>query len=211
MPPSRLKIESNECRPTPVVVSVEDLRRASRRALVIRSDEVAPLRAVRIASSDLIAPTVVLSPADGSELTQRRITISGLAHRGSRMELRVGEHHAEVPASDATGSFAFSDIPLVEGLNLIEVWNRSHPGDAGEPVRVRVQYERPQVTFATEVDPHTRRPLRRSHVSEIVRCVVCGTFQLFMSWNQEGSCTKPDCTSRQMFRHDEDDFVTDSY
>lgn len=97
---------------------------------------------------DLTAPLVQVSyPSAGAVLTTNRTAVTGTTEAAVLVTLVAGAY-TETVASDASGAFAFADVPIVAGLNHLLVHAVDRAGNVGPDVDVPVTSEAPNPAVA---------------------------------------------------------------
>lgn len=79
----------------------------------------------------------IASPVDGSKVTVNAINVQGSTEAGANVTLNAGTYQVTL-AADTQGQFTFVQIPLVAGVNTINVSARDLVGNSSPPVAVSV-------------------------------------------------------------------------
>lgn len=162
---------------------------------------------IRITPGKIFRPTVVEFPPDNYKTGRSLIIFKGHAHRGVTLRIS-GEGHASVDvAADDSGYFVSPPVRLHRRVNTFTICNHSVEQSVvpRSSVSLTVYLDASLSPFFKRIDPITRTRLDTVDIFEVVRCRVCGIFQLLATWTGFSIC--PIChTGSEYWSAEKDEF-----
>ena len=153
---------------------------------IIRPHELrAPRARLIITPEDVVAPTAILEPADGSQVGQRPIEVSGKAQPNSQLALEANGFRAQTRVA-LDGTFSFQGVQLHDEWNNIRVWSLAYPAFARCQAIIQVYRQAHPLLFVGQRDLFSQSVMQAE--DDIIRCRRCKTFSKRDSWQHVPGC-----------------------
>ncbi|MEZ4884519.1 MAG: hypothetical protein R3E32_07330 [Chitinophagales bacterium] len=154
----------------------------------------------------LVQPTAITSPTNYTNTQQKLIRLAGTSEPDSIIILIINDQRPIKILVDKNGDFAFDDIELVFGDNILICYNHDFLFIDNHKYHIHIHLER-HYPFIGMHDPLTQKGFQENEAQIIVRCTTCKNYEYDFSVEENNNrCVFPKCEGQEFWNWEDREY-----